>query len=448
MNKLLHIYKLPLLSLVLLLNSLYSSGQTTLAAGDIAILGFNSDDPVPNQRWGFVTLVDLAAGTQINFTDAGYDATTNQFRTGATNEGHMTWTLPAALSAGTIVYATNTTINGSTAGVAGQLGNGTTFGFSTSGDQIIAYQGTRGTAVGATFIYAINTGQGSLYGSNGNWLPAGSGALAGDQFSYIPPGLNATTAVALTSNAGNASSGTGTVGSPNYGFDNMYYAGPVTGYKTQILSFIANPSNWAGNNTTAYNISPGAGSVFTTGTFVILPVTLIAFEVQLQSTDAVKVSWSTATEINNSFFEVERSADGINFSTIGSVAGKVNSTSRVDYNIIDATPQQGINYYRLKQIDRDGNFKFFNVKSITVPTVKLRIVPNPASDEVRAHFAAGLYKQVQLVSGSGQVLKVILITQNETEARFALSSYTSGNYYLRFINKDGNTIVRSLIKAK
>ncbi|MGN6566697.1 MAG: hypothetical protein ACTHJ0_02030 [Flavipsychrobacter sp.] len=448
MDKLLHFYKLPLLSLVLLLNSFYSSSQTTLTAGDIAILGFNADDPVPNQRWAFVALTDLAAGTKINFTDAGYDATTGEFRTGATNEGHMMWTLPSPIQAGTIIYATNTTINGSTTGVSGQLGNGTTFGFSTAGDQIIAYQGTLGTAAGATFIYAINTGQGSLYGSNGSWLPAGSGALAGDQFSYIPPGLNATTAVALTSNVGNTSSGTGAVGSPNYGFDNMYYAGTFTGYKYQILADIANSSNWAGDNTTTANISPSAGSAFPTGTFVILPVTLIAFEVQLQSTNVVKVSWSTANEINNSFFEVQSSADGINFSAIGRIEGKLNSTTTENYSFIDATPQQGVNYYRLKQVDLDGNVKLFSIKSVTVPTIKLQVTPNPAIDEVRAYFAAGLYKQVQLVSGSGQVLKVIILAQNETEARFSMSSHASGNYYLCFIGKDGSTIVKNLIKAK
>src|SRR6185436_7168540 len=130
---------------------------------------------------------------------------TGQFRVGATNDGHMSWTTSAPVVKGTVIYATNTTVNGSSTGVSGQLGGATAY-FNTSGDQLIVYQGTLGTASGATFIYAVNTGQSSLYSANGAWITSGSSIIT-DQASYLPPGLNSTTSVALTSSTGNTSSG-------------------------------------------------------------------------------------------------------------------------------------------------------------------------------------------------------------------------------------------------
>src|ERR1044072_3094371 len=124
---------------MLLLVSRANVQAQSLSAGDIVILGFNSDDTYSNQRWAFLAMRNITAGTVIVFTDNGYDATISNFRTAAgnTSDGYLVYTVPALISAGTVVYGTNNTINGASTGVSGQLGNPSTpFGFSTFGDQL------------------------------------------------------------------------------------------------------------------------------------------------------------------------------------------------------------------------------------------------------------------------------------------------------------------------
>ncbi len=238
-----------------------ASAATTLLAGDIAVLGLNADSTYPNQTWAFVPLVNISSGTVIHFTDDSFDGskTGNQLFYGNTaNEGHMTWTVPSDISAGTTFIVTNNSggtatikdINSNSyAGVSGSLG-GNTSGFFGTGDQIIVYQGTDGTTDGATFIYALNTGQsGANYPTNGVWMTTGSVSAQGN--SYLPTGLvNGTSAIALTSSSTSGSTTGGT-----FGFDNMKYNGTTSGTKAEILAAIGNPSNWVGDNTNTYNFS-------------------------------------------------------------------------------------------------------------------------------------------------------------------------------------------------
>jgi Ca2+-binding RTX toxin-like protein len=253
---------------------------TTLAAGDIAILGLNADDTAGSQRWAFVAMRDIGAGTVIHFTDASYDgsisAASNRFYTSGNNEGFMTWTVGADITAGTLFIVTN---NGSgnasmtdkdlnaVTGLSGSLGTSTNTAFLGTGDQIFAYQGTSGTTVGATFIYGINTGQNGTNYTNGSWISTGS--ITGQQFSYIPDGLtNGTSAIALTSNSLTGSSSA----SGTFGFDNMKYNGITTGNKADLLAAVGNATNWVGDNTTPY-VHAGIGNFTINGAPTVTGIT-------------------------------------------------------------------------------------------------------------------------------------------------------------------------------
>jgi hypothetical protein len=425
---------------------------TVLTAGDIVVLGWNSRDMAPDQKWAFMTMVDIAAGTNIIFTDNGYDATTSNFRSGATNEGFLSWTTPSAITKGTIIYCTNNKINGATTGVSGQLGGGLggSGSFSTAGDQIIVYQGTSGTAVGATFIYALNTGQSNLYtGGNGTWLPNGSGALSADNLSYLPPGLtNGSTAVALTTNTTGISSGTGALGSANYGFDNMYYGGTTSGTKTSLLAAVATPTNWVGNNsTTTFAIQSGAGSVFTTGTFTILPVTLLYFNARLLNTNAVELTWATSRETNNDHFTIERSTDGIGFTSVAVVKGQATASLTTEYAVTDRQPRPGTSYYRLRQTDVNGSEQVLGLRTITMQAAPVRLSPNPAGAAVDAAFNAGIFTSIRLYTSDGRLLQTVSPGINGTRAHFQLTGYAPGTYYVAFIGaNDTKRLVRKLVK--
>ncbi len=97
-----------------------------------------------------------------------------------------------------------------------------------------------------------------------------------------------------------------------------------------------------------------------------LPIILKSFDVRKINVTSTQISWVTAEEINVKNYEIQRSANGINFSSIATVNPKSpNSSTDVSYEVTDYKPLPGINYYRLKQTDIDGKFEIFGIKSVS-----------------------------------------------------------------------------------
>lgn len=118
-----------------------------------------------------------------------------------------------------------------------------------------------------------------------------------------------------------------------------------------------------------------------------LPVEMVYVKAEGKDNSSILVSWATALEINNSGFEVQRSTDGINFNTIGWVAGNGNSTSTIQYSYSDRdVTANTVYYYQLRQVDNDGASETsqmvsasINGASTSAPVVTIgEIVPNPA----------------------------------------------------------------------
>ncbi|MDT8411307.1 MAG: hypothetical protein RQ875_02495 [Vicingaceae bacterium] len=95
-----------------------------------------------------------------------------------------------------------------------------------------------------------------------------------------------------------------------------------------------------------------------------LPVTLFNFETDCEN-GFVVLNWSTASEINNDYFVIEKSTDAINFFPIATVQGNGNSNSFISYNYTDPSPNYTTTYYRLKQVDFNGAFEYFEVVAST-----------------------------------------------------------------------------------
>jgi hypothetical protein len=93
-----------------------------------------------------------------------------------------------------------------------------------------------------------------------------------------------------------------------------------------------------------------------------MPVELLYFNLA-QFEDVVIIEWATASEINNDFFTIERSIDGINWDVIKNVKGYGNSNQFISYETKDEYPLEGVSYYRLKQTDFDGKFEYYSPKS-------------------------------------------------------------------------------------
>ena len=113
-----------------------------------------------------------------------------------------------------------------------------------------------------------------------------------------------------------------------------------------------------------------------------MPVEFTNFTATLNNNKTVKLNWTTATELHNDFFSIEKSTNGLSFSETGKKKGAGNSDSEKKYEFIDEHPAQGVSYYRLKQIDYDGKFMYSDIVAVsyeskTDGTCILKVFPNP-----------------------------------------------------------------------
>ena len=115
----------------------------------------------------------------------------------------------------------------------------------------------------------------------------------------------------------------------------------------------------------------------TDGANTPLPIELLSFTVEFEL-NTVKLNWSTISELNNEYFTIERSADGVEFHKIARIDGAGTTDNQQDYFYIDRTPLHGTSYYRLKQIDYDGQFEIFDaIKVTSVGSLHFMLYPNP-----------------------------------------------------------------------
>lgn len=183
-----------------------------------------------------------------------------------------------------------------------------------------------------------------------------------------------------------------------------------------------------------------------------LPVELISFEVMAVD-NSVKIDWITASEINNDYFTIEKSLNGVEFSFLSSVDGSGNSSSAHSYTAYDKTPSNGINYYRLKQTDFDGKESWSDIKSVSFKKSGLvSIYPNPligseinlyTSDDSevvsRINFydlAGKLVLKVEDISGAG----------NKGSSTFEIGNQLSNGTYVVEVNTNSGVYRERIVK--
>jgi hypothetical protein len=140
----------------------------------------------------------------------------------------------------------------------------------------------------------------------------------------------------------------------------------------------------------------------------ILPVELLAFEAR-PVRKTIVLNWSTAQEINNKGFGIERSTDGINFENIGWMDGKINSSTKTDYSFTDRFVQPGTTYYyRLRQTDMDNREQLSVTRQARIDEggLLMTLTPNPANDHVNLFISGSLVPaDVALVNMQGQLVR-------------------------------------------
>lgn len=158
-----------------------------------------------------------------------------------------------------------------------------------------------------------------------------------------------------------------------------------------------------------------------------LPIELLNFTAKLQN-KKTHLKWSTASEINNDFFTVERSLDGLNFEYVTTEDGAGNSTMLRNYSAFDHTPYSGVSYYRLKQTDFDGTYTYSNLVEVEDEAgsneFSFDLYPNPSDGDIlNFNLTAEKGEEVLVVlydvMGRETYSKVI-ITENDGNNTFGI----------------------------
>ena len=173
----------------------------------------------------------------------------------------------------------------------------------------------------------------------------------------------------------------------------------------------------------------------------LLPVKLISFKGEKQGAKNL-LTWTVATEYNSKGYELQRSANGENFSTIAYINSKAingNSNSTLNYDIADENPFKGTNFYRLKQVDFDGKSTLSNVvllKGNSVNDIFLTaIYPNPTKDKVTITLLAPAVQNITLVitdiAGRVVMQQSKQLIRGDNNLTLQVSKLQSGTYFVK-----------------
>lgn len=167
-----------------------------------------------------------------------------------------------------------------------------------------------------------------------------------------------------------------------------------------------------------------------------LPVEWLSFNGELNDLWG-ELDWATASEINSSHFEVLRSADGQNFEKIGEVASSGNSNTPRNYQFTDKSLPEGIQYYRLKQVDFDGANDYSNTIAIDYGLAEkaILIAPNPNNGEFLVHNHSAKDIRAELLTPLSQHLRFLTISAGRS-TNINLEAPSAGIYLLRYKRGD------------
>lgn len=174
----------------------------------------------------------------------------------------------------------------------------------------------------------------------------------------------------------------------------------------------------------------------------VLPVDLSNFSAQLQANNQVVVSWLSSTEVNLASYQVQRSMDGINFSTVATVAPKGASNYQVSEDISNTNLPNTI-YYRLETIDKDGSKSYSSIATVAFANnakMRLNIYPNPVTATLKAQVttlkAGAATITVTDVQGKILVKQTSQLALGTSQVAVDISNFASGNYLLRISGTD------------
>ncbi|MBI2270175.1 MAG: LamG domain-containing protein [Bacteroidetes bacterium] len=189
-----------------------------------------------------------------------------------------------------------------------------------------------------------------------------------------------------------------------------------------------------------------------------LPIELIEFNAVCEG-NKVYIKWTTASEINNDFFTVERTVDRADFETVAMVKSPGTTSGKKSYSVIDESPSPGTSYYRIKQTDFDGKTESFSLtainfsKQIDESFELAKAYPNPFNKEfsIDLNCKKEIVLNMKITSPDGKVVKEDVFNCSEGNNTYTYSGYSglmNGNYIVNFWDASGCKVFTKLIRKE
>ncbi len=281
---------------------------------------------------------------------------------------------------------------------------------------------------------------------------------------------NGIPAPAITTSTASTVSGTGATNNIIHIYRNGNFGGPGCDCEAEIYvgSTTVTAGSWSFTHSLGLTTGAGGQASYVTATQTdlnapvpntsalapcnttpILPVDLLYFNVA-KINNLVEIEWQTASELNNDYFIVERSSDGVHFEEIGKVNGHGTTNIVMSYNFSDHNPLNGINYYRITQVDYNKTKSSTEIKSINNYYTQILILPNPTSGLFSLNFIKADKEtyQIRIFNTLGQEVYNSIVGDNSNSNSISkeidIAAYEAGIYLIRV--ESSSTILISKIE--
>jgi hypothetical protein len=321
-------------------------------------------------------------------------------------------------------------------GGGGQQNNSVASAGGNGGGIIIIKAGTiRTTGSCGERVISANGASSSLAGNDG----AGGGGAAGTiVFDVGTWSINGACDLRIAANGGDG----GSVNSVSHGGGGAGAQGVVQFSAAQPTSNITtttlNGTPGCNNNSNPCNNPAGSASGannsgIQTGINNPLPIELVYFGLTEIDGEMILLNWQTSSEKNNDYFIVDRSLDGENWEEMVQIKGAGNSVDLLNYEWLDERPLKGTSYYRLKQVDFDGNFKFHGIRSASREGGEIIIFPNPAEDIINFQGPKGSFDGFEVYDflGNNLMSTFEIISISNEYVILNIAQLAKGIYFLK-----------------
>ncbi len=186
---------------------------------------------------------------------------------------------------------------------------------------------------------------------------------------------------------------------------------------------------------------------------IIVPITLTRFT-GIQQDDKIRLNWTTAQEINADHFVIEHSVNGTDFTSAGNVNSKYqNSSIPTDYEFFHASPVKGLNFYRLKQYDKDGYFKYSDILPVLFERSivnTIRINPNPVISNLNIRLTASENADIlcKIYNTDGREVRSLtaIVNPGNNIISTDVSALANGNYIVVLISNNERIAETKFVK--